>query len=143
MPRAVSGERWSEAVMHLGRQDERLRDWMERAGPCTIAPRPAAERFDALARAIAGQMVSGASARAVTSRLHLAAGKPLNPASLLAIGPEAVRACGLSGAKTASILDLAGRVAEGRLELAAFPTTRSSPGSRRSAASARGRPTCS
>jgi 3-methyladenine DNA glycosylase/8-oxoguanine DNA glycosylase len=91
---------------------------MVQAGPCTIAPRPAPQRFDTLTRAIVGQMVSGASARAVTGRLHLAAGKPLQPQAILDLGPEGVRGCGLSGAKTASILDLASRVADGRLELA-------------------------
>jgi 3-methyladenine DNA glycosylase/8-oxoguanine DNA glycosylase len=39
------------------------------------------------------------------------------PLALLEAGPERLRACGLSGAKVRSMLDLAGRGADGRLRL--------------------------
>lgn len=78
------------------------------------------DHFAALVRAIVGQQVSVASARAIHRRLvEQFGGVPPTPQRLLARDPEQLRpAAGLSRAKTAYLWSLASHVADGRLDLA-------------------------
>lgn len=66
---------------------------------------------------ITGQQISTVAALAIFGRIQHAAGRPPDPTSLLALGPERLRALGLSAAKVASILQLASRVNDGQLDL--------------------------
>lgn len=118
MPRSTDRDRWSAAVAHLSHADPKLGAWIDQYGPCTLTPRPASQRFEALVHSIVSQMVSVAAARAIKQRLHHAVGTPLLPPSILRLGPERLRPCGLSSAKARSILGLASRVADGQLNLA-------------------------
>jgi len=89
------------------------------AGPCTLASagrRPS--HFASLASAICHQQLAGAAARTIHGRfVALFDGGPPTPAATLALGPERLRSCGLSGAKTASVLDLAAKAHAGEVRL--------------------------
>jgi len=78
------------------------------------------DHFAALVRAIIGQQVSVASARAIHRRLvDQFGGVPPTAEGLLARDPEQLRpAAGLSRAKTAYLWSLASHVADGSLDLA-------------------------
>ena len=73
--------------------------------------------FAALLRAIAAQQVSAASARAIWGRLEEAAGGRVTARAVLALGPEGLRAAGLSRPKAGYALGIAGALASGRISL--------------------------
>jgi DNA-3-methyladenine glycosylase II len=102
------------AAAHLRRADPVLGAIIGRTGPYAIRYHPPV--FSTLARSIVSQQLSGRAAATIWARVH-AAVRPrrLTPGAVLALGPDPLRACGLSAAKTASILDLAERAAAGRL----------------------------
>ena len=76
--------------------------------------------FATLLDIIIGQQVSTAAARAIKARLR-ALVVPLTPARLLEVPPETLRQVGLSRQKMLYAADLAGAIAEGRLDLEALP----------------------
>ncbi len=80
-------------------------------------PVPAAERFGALARTIVYQQLAGNAAASIHGRFEAALGRPVTHEAVLAAAPEQLAACGLSGAKAASIQDLAAKVAGGEVSL--------------------------
>lgn len=81
-----------------------------------LVPRVAPKGFEGLARVIVGQMVSTQSGAAIWGRVR-AFVDPFTPEQFLALGPDAVRACGLTRAKTATLLGLAKALANGTLDL--------------------------
>jgi DNA-3-methyladenine glycosylase II len=89
---------------------------VEAVGP--YAPRaPQVDYFNALARAIVYQQLAGRAAQAIHGRfLAVFEGHPV-ASSVLATSTDALRAVGLSGAKTASILDLAAKTSDGTVPL--------------------------
>jgi 3-methyladenine DNA glycosylase/8-oxoguanine DNA glycosylase len=85
-------------------------------GPFKPRP-PAGDYFNALVRAIAYQQLAGKAAAAIHGRfLALFDGLP-TAAAVLATPAEKLRSVGLSGSKTASILDLALKTSDGTLPL--------------------------
>jgi DNA-3-methyladenine glycosylase II len=80
--------------------------------------RPMESPFEALVRAIVYQQLAGAAARAIHGRLIAALGGDVRAETLLAASDEALRAAGLSGAKVASLRDLAAKTLDGTLVLA-------------------------
>jgi DNA-3-methyladenine glycosylase II len=89
-----------------------------------FAPRaPSQDPFNALARAIAYQQLAGRAAAAIHGRFLacFGDGSP-TPAGVLTTPVEALRACGLSGAKTAAILDLALKFSDGTVPLERLST---------------------
>ncbi len=106
------------AVDELVRRDTVVADLVDRHGACGLrGVRPPAERFESLTRAISAQQVAGAAARAIHGRfLDLFDGEP-TPEAVLARRPATLRRVGLSGAKEASIRDLARKVADGDVRL--------------------------
>jgi DNA-3-methyladenine glycosylase II len=95
-------------------RDPRLAAAVAEAGPPDFAIRP--HGFPTLLRAIVAQQVSAPSARAIFARLEQAV-QPLLPVAVLAAGPEAIRACGLSRPKVGYALALAEHCLDGRLPL--------------------------
>ncbi len=96
---------------------------VRRVGPCRLDARVAPDAFQALARAIVAQQVSAKAARTVYARLlDLTPGGVITAEALLAHDPEALSATGLGPTKTRYVRDLAGQVADGRLNLAALAT---------------------
>jgi DNA-3-methyladenine glycosylase II len=88
------------------------------AGPCTLRRRSRGTHFEALVRAIVFQQLAGRAAEAIHGRVvALAPGGRLTPGTLAALPEPALRAAGLSGAKAASVLDLAAAALDGRVRL--------------------------
>jgi DNA-3-methyladenine glycosylase II len=91
---------------------------IRRAGPCTLAVRRQRSHFDALVRAIVYQQLAGRAAAAIHARfLALFDGRGLTPEGVLALPDAKLRSVGLSGAKTASIRDLAAKSLDGTVPL--------------------------
>jgi len=91
---------------------------IRRAGPCTLAVRRQRSHFDALVRAIVYQQLAGRAAAAIHARfLALFDGRGLTPEGVLALPEAKLRSVGLSGAKTASIRDLAAKSLDGTVPL--------------------------
>ena len=75
------------------------------------------DHFQALVRSILYQQLAGRAAAAIHARFIDAVGGSVTPATVLATSTEALRAAGLSNAKTLSITDLATRVTDGTVPL--------------------------
>ncbi len=106
---------WSERAASVDPVAARL---LHDHGPLRLGagPRPD-ERFAALARSVCFQQLSGAAGATIWGRVVAAVGGRASPTSVLAAGPDALRGCGLSTAKAATVLGLADAVASGRLDL--------------------------
>ncbi len=94
---------------------------IEARGPCTLGwPRAGGglDHFGALCRSILFQQLAGRAAATIHARfVALFDGGVATPGTVLALPPGALRAAGLSGAKAASILDLAARIVTGEIDL--------------------------
>lgn len=104
-------------ALELAGRDPVLARLMDAAGPPRLRP-PLETHFAALVRSIVYQQLGGGAASAIHARLLGALGGSPTPELVLAAGPERLRSAGLSTAKVASMVDLAERVADGRLDLA-------------------------
>ncbi|MFI5043914.1 MAG: DNA-3-methyladenine glycosylase family protein [Acidimicrobiales bacterium] len=118
MPPEATRTAWREGARELATRDPVLADLLDRHGPPDIRPgaKPA-QRFEALARAIAFQQLAGKAASSIWGRVQVAVGPPFTPERVLSTGYEALRGAGLSNAKALSMLDLAGKVADGTVQL--------------------------
>jgi DNA-3-methyladenine glycosylase II len=81
-------------------------------------PKPTTDHFAALAESILYQQLAGAAAAAIHRRFVALFDGALSPEAVLALPEERLRAAGLSRNKTASIRDLAAKVAEGTVPVA-------------------------
>jgi DNA-3-methyladenine glycosylase II len=114
-PEAGSFE-FGKAAAVLAERDPVLRRLIAETGPIEL--RPSAEsHLASLVRAIVYQQLAGAAAAAIHGRLLAALGDAVTAEGLLSLTPEAMRAAGLSGAKTASLHDLASKVLDGTVVL--------------------------
>jgi len=105
-----------EAIETLKRADPVMREIIEKHGPYRI--RYLEPDFEALAKAIVYQQLSGKVAAAMFGRLIEAAGNGrLTPEAALALPPARMRKLGLSRQKIAYLRDLAGKVLAGTLDL--------------------------
>lgn len=105
----------TEATRELAAADPALGALIEAAGPCTLVPRDDAP-FPALLRAVVYQQLSGKAAATILGRvLALFDGEAPAPAAFLAVPEDALRAAGLSRAKTAAVRDLALKAETGTL----------------------------
>jgi len=103
----------AELIDRLGRPDPF--DWKP------ILARVGDDHFRAMLLSITSQQISSASAWAIFDRLIAAMdGKP-TPAAVLALGPDRLRALGLSRAKASYVADLADAVLTGRVDLDRLP----------------------
>jgi DNA-3-methyladenine glycosylase II len=80
-------------------------------------PVPTETHFETLVRAITYQQLAGAAARAIHGRLVTALDSDVTAERLAALPDEALRAAGLSAAKTASLRDLSAKVLDGTVHL--------------------------
>jgi DNA-3-methyladenine glycosylase II len=126
---AAAAEAAEPAWTHLRAADPVLGGLLDVHGPPALVRIRAGEighgpddHFAALVRAIIGQQVSVAAARAIHRRLvDQFGGVPPTPEALLARDPEELRpAAGLSRAKTVYLRSLAEHVVDGSLDLAAL-----------------------
>jgi DNA-3-methyladenine glycosylase II len=108
----------SDAAALLMEQDPVLARLIQQHG---LPPRrkkvPASQRFGALAQTIVYQQLAGKAAASIHGRFVLALGGAVTPEAVLATPSDMLSASGLSGAKAASIRDLAERVVSGEIEL--------------------------
>jgi DNA-3-methyladenine glycosylase II len=97
------------AAGHLSACDPVMTRLVEGLGPVQLRP-PLGNPFQALARAILFQQLSGKAAETIYTRfiaLHSANGRFPSPRTVLATEPEQMRAVGLSRQKAAAIASLA------------------------------------
>lgn len=108
---------YEEAAAEVARRDPIMADLISRVGPFQLRP-PLDDHFAALARSIVYQQLAGKAATAIHGRFAalFETGRP-TPDGVLALPTEALRGAGLSGAKAASIRDLAAKVSSGEVPL--------------------------
>ncbi len=102
------------ALRHLRRACPHMRGLIRRVGPCGLAVEDGSP-YEALVRAIAHQQLNGKAARTITGRfltLYPGPGFP-PPEAVLATEEAALRGCGFSGRKAASIRAIAEAAAAG------------------------------
>lgn len=106
------------ASEELASRDSVLAGLVARHGPMRVSPAPpASHRFETLANAIASQQLNGRAAETIWGRVRRSVDGPFTPEAVLRVPKLAWREAGLSGAKTASLVDLAEHVADGRVHL--------------------------
>src|SRR5436189_2925940 len=93
----------------------RMAELIARARRYNITPTVSIRPFDALAESIAYQQLSGKAAATIFGRVRALYPKRkwLDPEQLLATPDQALRAAGLSRAKTAALKDLAAKTIDG------------------------------
>jgi DNA-3-methyladenine glycosylase II len=117
----------ADAIRALSERDPRLAELIARVGPCRmldgVDSGSAQEHFAGLVSAITSQQLSSKAAATIFGRVKALSGDPAvfpEPAALLAVPVERLRAAGLSGAKAASVHDLCARVVRAELALGAL-----------------------
>jgi 3-methyladenine DNA glycosylase/8-oxoguanine DNA glycosylase len=106
------------ALDHLRKTDPILQRVIERVGPYRLKPRSEGTHFDHIARAIVYQQLSGKAAATIHGRVcALFPNSAIDPALLLAMPDEQLRAAGLSRAKALYLHDLAARTTSGELQV--------------------------
>lgn len=98
---------WADAKAHLAKRDRVLRKLVRQYPDAELGMR--GDAFQTLARSIVGQQISVKAAQAIWARFAQACGGKVTPANVIALSPEALRACGFSGMKAAYVRDLAAR----------------------------------
>ena len=104
---------WSDATRDLAARDKVLSKLTTRFQGLALGSR--GDAFSTLARAIVGQQISVKAAQSVWDRL-LAEVTAITPANIAAAEVARLRSCGLSGQKSAYLLDLAQRFGSGALD---------------------------
>jgi DNA-3-methyladenine glycosylase II len=106
------------AVTHLKKVDPVMARVIERVGRYKGWPESGGTHFDAVARSIVFQQLSGKAAGTIHGRFHgLYGGRPPLPSELATTPDEQLRAAGLSRQKSAYLKDLGSRVASGELPI--------------------------
>jgi len=102
------------AIRHLGAADPAMQGLIRRVGRCGLVQEKR-EPYEALVRAIAHQQLHGAAARTILGRfVAMYPNAPFpSPEQVLSTDDAAMRACGFSGSKTASIRDIALKTLDG------------------------------
>src|SRR5688572_9139050 len=110
-----------EAITHISKRCAVMRRIIRRIGPCTLVPDTRRSPFESLIRAVAHQQLHGAAAESILRRLRELCGtiRYPRPEQLLALSEDAIRGCGFSRAKTASLRDIASKTLDGTI-----PTSR-------------------
>ncbi len=107
---------YTAAAAILAERDPVMRRLVAEAGPARVRP-PTDSHFGALVRAIVYQQLAGRAAAAIHGRLIAALDGQVEPVMLLSLPDETLRSVGLSGAKAASLRDLAAKVLDGTVVL--------------------------
>lgn len=118
MSTSVTPRDAAHASSLLARRHAAFRAVVRAAGPCEIRAERRGTHFETLTSAIVHQQLNGTAAKTILGRVHEALSGVVTPEQVLATPEEVLRAAGLSGAKTASLRDLAQQVASGAVPLA-------------------------
>lgn len=107
------------AIDALAEHDPRLAALIDASERCDLGlAARAGSHFGELVRTVCYQQLAGRAAATIHGRFVRELGGRVRPEVVLALPDEAFRRAGLSRAKQASILDLAERVDDGRVNLA-------------------------
>jgi DNA-3-methyladenine glycosylase II len=107
----------ARAAQELADRDVVMARLVESVGPPNLRDREKRTPFEALARAICFQQLSGKAAATIFGRFVEAVGGDLTPEAVLATPMEDLRGAGLSAAKALSVLDLAAKATDGTVPL--------------------------
>ncbi len=107
----------ADARKHWAARDPVLAELAAEYTPDSVFERH--EGFTALAQAIVHQQISMAAGRTIWARFVEATSG--TPEGVVSAGEDTLRTAGLSRSKASYVLDLAQRVLDGRLDLAALP----------------------
>ncbi len=105
----------SPATAHISTCDDDFARLIAKVGPCGLKPKADREPYEGLVRSIAYQQLHARAAEAIFGRfLALYPNETFpSPASILATEEQAMRACGFSAAKTATIRSIAEKMLDG------------------------------
>ncbi|MGH7329583.1 MAG: DNA-3-methyladenine glycosylase family protein, partial [Polyangiaceae bacterium] len=102
-----------DPIAHLRRADPRLAKIIDKVGPYAIKKQTTKTTFEALARSIVYQQLSGKAAATIFGRLVDALGGKLTPGAIAKASDKTLRGAGLSGSKAKSLRDLADKTMNG------------------------------
>ena len=107
----------AEAIVHISKRDPDMRRLIECIGEFAPDMMPFSSPYEALTRSIVYQQLSAASAGAIHGRLlaAFAGNAHPTPGQVRSLDDDAIRAIGLSRAKTAALRDLSQRATDGLL----------------------------
>jgi len=109
---------YGPSVRYLKRADPVLARVIVQVGPCRLQLRTDGTHFDALARSIVFQQLSGKAASTILSRFHaLYPAERPTPEAVLDTNDERLRSAGLSRQKIGYLRDLSSKVADDSLPL--------------------------
>lgn len=112
----VTGAHKRKAIAHLKNADPVMARLIERVGTCKLTIRDQGTHFDAIARSIVFQQLSGKAASTIHGRFEgLYGGRSPLPAELTETSHEQLRSVGLSRGKAAYLKDLATHVVAGEV----------------------------
>ncbi len=104
---------------HVRKNDPRLRSVLDARGVLRFEPQ--GEPFESLVESILSQQLAGSAASAIIKKVRaLFPGGELDAARVHRIDPRKLRSAGVSPQKLSYLKDLAARVVQGRLDLAAL-----------------------
>jgi 3-methyladenine DNA glycosylase/8-oxoguanine DNA glycosylase len=114
-PELLFKGRMKKAINHLAKSDPRFAGLISRSRKFDVIANKLVRPFEALAESIAYQQLSGKAAATIWGRVRGLYGKrkKLDPAEVLKTPDKTLRACGLSGSKTAALKDLAAKTLDG------------------------------
>jgi len=107
---------FSAAARILAERDPVIARLLEQTGPPRLR-RASESHFGTLVQAIVYQQLAGRAAAAIHGRLIAALDGDVQPAGLIALSDETLRAVGLSRAKVLALRDLAAKVLDGTVVL--------------------------
>ena len=107
----------TEALRFLRRSDPVMAQLIRQAGPYSPNPERGVGPYEALVQAVAHQQLTGKAARTILGRFYALYGADCcpEPARLVDTPDEALRGCGFSRAKAASLKDIAARTLDGTI----------------------------
>src|SRR6516162_5929861 len=108
---------FSAAARILAERDPVIARLLEQTGPPRLR-RASESHFGTLVQAIVYQQLAGRAAAAIHGRLIAALDGDVQPAGLIALSDETLRAVGLSRAKVLALRDLSAKVLDGTVVLA-------------------------
>jgi DNA-3-methyladenine glycosylase II len=114
----VTPDYWDEACRHLAKRDRVMKKLIPQFGEARLQAR--GDAFTTLARSIVGQQISVKSAQSIWAKFVALLPGPstrVQPATLLACAPEALRAVGLPLRKVDYLRDLAQHFEDGQVHV--------------------------
>ena len=107
----------TDALRFLRRSDPVMAQLIRQAGPYALNPERGVGPYEALVQAVAHQQLTGKAARTILGRFYALYGADCcpEPARLVETADEALRGCGFSRAKAASLKDIAARTLDGTI----------------------------